>query len=79
LNRLRKTIICASDIALSYATRQNEIFESHKLYLKVFSNKHLAKLTLLKYLLIMSGELLNMQLITLSLKNSQKYAELRGR
>lgn len=47
IDSLASTIVCASDLAISYATRTNEIFESHKLYLKVFSNKNLYSLPFL--------------------------------
>lgn len=47
IDTLAQTIICASDLALSYATRANEIFESQKLYAKVFSMAHLNNLNFL--------------------------------
>ncbi len=47
IDTLAQTIICCSDLALSYATRANEIFESQKLYLKVFSRSHLYDLKFL--------------------------------
>lgn len=47
IETLASTIVCASDFALSYATRTNEIFESHKLYSKVFSQKNLYNLSFL--------------------------------
>ncbi len=47
IESLAQTIVCASDLALSYATRANEIFESHKLYEKVFANKNLYNLRFL--------------------------------
>lgn len=49
IDTLAQTIICASEFALSYATRANEIFESHKLYLKVFSPEHLYNLRFLVF------------------------------
>jgi len=47
IDTLASTIVCASDLALSYATRTNEIFESAKLYSKVFSNKNIYSLPFL--------------------------------
>lgn len=44
---LAQTIVCASDLPLSYATRANNIFESNNLYSKVFSNKNLYNLRFL--------------------------------
>jgi len=49
IETLAQTIVCASDLPLSYASRQNEIFESYALYSKVFSNKHLINLSFLVF------------------------------
>jgi hypothetical protein len=47
IDTLAQTIVCASELALSYSTRVNEVFESKKLYDKVFSNKNLYNLRFL--------------------------------
>lgn len=50
IESLAQTIICGSDIPLSYATRQNDVFESQNLYSKVFSKRRLKNLKLLIFI-----------------------------
>ena len=47
IDTLAQTIVCVSELALSYSTRVNEVFESKKLYDKIFSNKNLYNLRFL--------------------------------
>lgn len=77
IESLAQTIVCSSDIALSYVTRQNEIFESHKLYLKVFSNAHLENLP---YLVFAHNvrRVVEYAIKNAIPENSQKYADLKG-
>lgn len=77
IESLAQTIVCSSDMALSYATRQNEIFESHKLYLKVFSNAYLENLP---YLVFAHNvrRVMEYAINNAIPENSQKYADLKG-
>ncbi|MEJ7830445.1 MAG: AIPR family protein, partial [Segetibacter sp.] len=49
IDTLAQAIVCASDLALSYANRTSEIFENLKLYEKVFSNKNLHNIRFLVF------------------------------
>lgn len=49
IETLAQTIIDISELPLSYATRYNDIFESHSLYEKVFSSKFLKNLSFLVF------------------------------
>ena len=49
IENLAQAIVCASDLPLSYATRQNEVFESHKLYQTVFSDNNIKNLKFLVF------------------------------
>jgi hypothetical protein len=49
IETLAQTIVCASELVLSYSTRVNEVFESKKLYDKVFSSNNLYNLRFLVF------------------------------
>lgn len=77
IESIAQTIVCASDLNLSYASRQNEIFESHKLYLKVFSSKHLLNL---KFLVFAHNvrRVIDLAINKAIPENTKKYAGFKG-
>lgn len=77
IESIAQTIVCASDLTLSYASRQNEIFESHKLYLKVFSSKHLLNL---KFLVFAHNvrRVIDLAINKAIPENTKKYAGFKG-
>ncbi len=49
IETLAQVIVCASDLALSYANRTSEVFENRKLYDKVFSKRNLYNIRFLVF------------------------------
>lgn len=76
IETLAQTIVCVSELPLSYAIRHAEIFESEKMYERVFSKKNLKNIEFLIFAYNVR------RLVELAVKkaipeNTQKYADFR--